>query len=235
MPVPVIFAVLAAGLVLLALDRKRRLSLYLIAAGLVMLFLLSIPGLSGSALARLEAAHPRLDEPPPADWIIVLGGGVLYHDDRPAEARLGEASLLRITEGIRLARELPGAGLIVCGSGTAGVMAEVAEERGVDRGRIVVLENPRNTYEEALEVSRIIGSGEEAILVTSAFHMRRAAALFNGRGMPVIPSPAGHMAEVVSSSTYLSKYLPRAENIAFAETVLNEKLGLAWARLRGWL
>ena len=113
-------------------------------------------------------------------------------------------------------------------------MAELALEMRIDSSRIVVHDTPRNTYEEALEVAKIIEPGETAILVTSASHMRRAASLFRGQGISVIPSPTGHRANPSEQREYLVSYLPRADNIVYAETVLREKLGLAWGRLRGW-
>ncbi len=233
MPLPLIMALLAAGLLVLITAKSRKTAIWLIASALVLLFAFSTPAVSIRALARLEGTYPLLDNPPPeAEWIVVLGGGVKFNDDRPLAARLGESSLQRMTEGVRLARLLPEAKLIASGKVTAPVAAAFAEEMGICRGRIVINSSPRNTHEESLEVKKLMGEDEKAILVTSASHMRRAAALFEGKGLTVIPSPTGHKAESPSGRTYLSGYLPRAINITFAEIVLKEKLGLLWAYLR---
>jgi uncharacterized SAM-binding protein YcdF (DUF218 family) len=187
------------------------------------------------ALQRLEGTYPRLEEPlPEAQWIVVLGGGVLFHDDRPAAMRLGEGSLYRVMEGIRLAQKIPEATLVLSAVETARVMEELAMEMGIDSSRIVVHDTPRNTYEEALEVEKLVKPDETVILVTSASHMKRAASLFRGRGITVVPSPTGYKVGGGSGKFYAVSLLPSAENIVSAENFLREKLGLAWASLRGW-
>ncbi len=83
---------------------------------------------------------------------------------------------------------------VVSGRGTAIVMAELARDLGVCAERIIINGRPLNTYQEALEVAKIVERGDTVILVTSASHMRRAVALFEGQGVDVIPSPTGHVA-----------------------------------------
>jgi uncharacterized SAM-binding protein YcdF (DUF218 family) len=235
MPLPLILVLMAAGLLLLASARRRRVGVFLMVIGFVLLLAVSAPGISGHALASLEGAYPLLKEPlPRAEWVVVLGGGVRWKDDRPPAARLGAASLYRIMEGVRLAHLMPEARLVASGRGTAPVTAAVAEEMGICGERIVVNDMPLNTYQEALEVAKIIGVGDTVILVTFASHMRRAVALFEGQGIDVVASPTGHVAEASLRSGYLVSYLPRAGNIVFAETVLRENMGLVWARLQGW-
>ena len=42
-----------------------------------------------------------------------------------------------------------------------------------------------NTYEESVAVSNLLGDNKNIILVTSAFHMKRAKGLFEKRGFNV--------------------------------------------------
>jgi len=147
---------------------------------------------------------------------------------------LGEGSLYRIMEGVRLAHLLPEARLVVSAFGTAEVMAELARDLGICGERIVISGRPLNTHQEAMEVAKIVRDEDIVVLVTSAAHMRRAVSLFEGQGIAVVPAPTGHVATGSVRRAYLVSYLPRAENISFLETVVRERLGLAWAHLNGW-
>jgi uncharacterized SAM-binding protein YcdF (DUF218 family) len=67
------------------------------------------------------------------------------------------------------------------------------------------------------------------ILVTSALHMRRAVALFDEKGLAVVPAPT----QGVMSSGASGVQIPRSGNIGLMERSLKEVIGLWWSRLRG--
>lgn len=241
MPLPVILILLVIGLVLLTASRRRRLAATFIAAATVLLMAVSLPWLSAAALMDLEQDYPVLRKPPQAEWIVVLGGGSRHNKSVPCASRLGESSLYRLAEGVRLANLLPGARLVTTGSGfegrdvsTAELMEKVAVDWGIDPSRIKTLTNPRNTEAEAREAAGLIDDDEDrVILVTSAFHMRRAMALFRGQGLEVIPAPAGHRVDRQRGGRHIGYKLPKSKYIGFAEAALWEHLGLLWAWLRG--
>ncbi len=231
MPMPVIAVLLTAGII--ALIKNKKAAIWLLSSSLLLFLAVSTPVLSSRALARLEGTYPLLNTPPPeAQWIIVLGGGVRFDDDRPLAARLGVSSLQRMTEGVRLARLLPEAKLIASGEVTAPVAAAFAKEMGIGADRIVVNSRPRNTNEESLEVKKLMEENEKAILVTCASHMPRAAALFRGKGLRVIPSPTNHRVGLSPRRISLSDFIPNSGNIATSEIFIKERLGLLWARKR---
>ncbi len=237
MPLPIVLVCMVLGLMLMTREgKRRRAGVTLLVIALFILSVVSAPVISERVLYNLENTYPLLSDDmlPGADWIVVLGGGVRFGPDRPPSTRLKEGSLYRIMEGVRLAHKLPEARLVVSGFETAGVMAELARNLGICGERIVVNDRPLNTYQEVLEVSKLVEEGDTIILVTSASHMRRAVALFEGQGIYVIPAPTGHLAEGSVHKPYLVEYLPRADNIDFLETVVRERLGLAWAYLNGW-
>jgi uncharacterized SAM-binding protein YcdF (DUF218 family) len=240
MPVPLILMLIIFSLILLAATTNRRLALVTLAAGTALLLLLSVAPLSERALMNLEQSYPVLHDPPRADWIIVLGGGSRYNKSIPPASCLGESSLYRLAEGVRLAKRLPDARLITSGAGpadqhpgSAELMAEVAADWGIDPARIITLTTPRNTEQEARAAARRINEQDTVILVTSASHMRRAKALFNGQGLGVIPAPAGHLVDSQRTNRHIGHHLPQAKYIGFAETALWEHIGLLWAKLRG--
>lgn len=239
MPIPVALALLVLGLAFLLASRFRWLGVGLVALGIVVLFLVSMPPLPERVLASLESEYPVLSDPPDAEWVVVLGGGSREVTDWPAANRLTRFSLYRLVEGVRLARQLPDAmivtsgGVSVSGETTAELMAQVAQEWGIEPERIVVQAEPWNTAAEARAVSGRLGSQDRVILVTSAFHMRRAVALFEGQGVDVIPAPTGHYVEPESRYVHVGERLPSAKQVTYMERVLWEGLGLAWAALRG--
>ncbi len=255
MPVPVILGLLILGLALLALTRFQRTAIALLAVGTGLLLALSTPMLPELALNQLETAYPVLQNPPDAQWIVVLGGGVREAESGTTEGTegqrdkgakgwssahlLSESSLYRLAEGVRLAKVLPRARLVTSGgsysgeASTARLMAETAAAWGVSQERIIVQDQPMTTAEEAQAVAKRVHRDELIILVTSAFHMQRAVALFHGQGVQVVPAPAGHLVDSGRAQKHIGHQLPQAGYIEYAERVLWEWLGLVWARLRG--
>ena len=72
------------------------------------------------------------------------------------------------------------------------------------------------------------------ILVTSAFHMRRAVLTFRKAGFDVIPSPSGYSVTSHKKQTVLS-WWPTLGNLRKAQSVIRENLGIIVYRMRGWI
>jgi len=210
-PLPLILILLLAGLVLLA-ARRSRLAAAALLLGTVCLLVLSAPPLSEQLLLNLENKYPVLHEPPEAEWIIVLGGGSKYEQTLPPASCLGESSLYRLATS--------GGGTADRQLTTAELMAQVAVDWGIDRSRITTLTSPRNTAAEARAAAELIDQKDPVILVTSAFHMRRAKALFQGRGIKVIPAPAGHLVDAGRGDRHIGQQLPGSKYLGFAELAL---------------
>ncbi|WP_027369844.1 ElyC/SanA/YdcF family protein [Desulfovermiculus halophilus] len=239
MPLPIILICLIAGLLLLA-NRSRIAGYGLLLLGTGLLLLVSTPFLPEQVLGDLESRYQPLRNPPSgAKWIVVLGGGAHGGKKRPAVSRLSESSLYRIAEGVRLAKALPRAKLVTSGGsdapgpGSAELMADVAKSWGIASNRLITLDQTMNTEDEAAAMAERAGDGEPVILVTSAFHLPRAVALFQGQGLEVIPAPAGYLTDPDRSAKHIGHQLPQAGYIQFMERAMWEHLGLAWAKLRG--
>ena len=54
---------------------------------------------------------------------------------------------------------------------------------------ILVTNNVQNTFQESVEVSKLISKNSSIILITSAFHMSRAVFLFKRYGFKINPFP----------------------------------------------
>lgn len=247
MPVPLCLALLAAGLVLSRGGRRPRLGRGLILAAAVLLALLSNRFVSSRLLAPLESQYPAIPEiapgtPAPAPLagctiIVVLGGGHSPMKGVSATGQLSTSALARITEGARLARALPGARLVVTGPGAPGeashgaVLAAAARSLGVDGARITVLDKGLDTEDEAHEIAAL-APHERVALVTSAWHMPRAASLFRKAGVTIVPCPVDFVARV-GQGISLSAFGWDSESLEKSTRAIHERMGLLWIRMRG--
>ncbi len=95
------------------------------------------------------------------DYVMVLGNGHVVDDEIPPTSQLSRAALMRLTEGIRILRMYPGAKLILSGydGGSeishARMMANVALALGVAKSDIILLEDAKDTWEEARQAAAL--------------------------------------------------------------------------------
>jgi uncharacterized SAM-binding protein YcdF (DUF218 family) len=188
------------GVVLLA-TRWRRAGVWLAVASVLTCAIMGLSPLGNVLFLTLEQRFPPWDASRGApDGIVVLGGAIApdVSAERGAPA-LNEAAE-RITAAVELARRYPDTRIIYSGGNGAllfgeGVEAAIAvqqfEALGIAHDRIVAEEQSRNTIENAV-FSRMLADpkpGERWLLVTSAYHMPRAIAVFRAAGFPVEAYP----------------------------------------------
>jgi uncharacterized SAM-binding protein YcdF (DUF218 family) len=247
MPLPVCLALLACGLLLARTGRWARLGRRLMLAATALLFLFSNRLVSTCLLQPLEARYPAVPEistggPVPAaiagcTVVAVLGGGNSDMPGKSATSQLSASALARIVEAVRLLRSLPGARLVVSGPGEPGrpshaaVLAAAAESLGVDGTKITLIETALDTEDESLAFARLVGSRRTA-LVTSAWHMPRAARLFRSARVDFVACPADFVGrdEVRLQWSDLGWDIDSLEKSTRA---VHEWLGILWLRLRG--
>jgi uncharacterized SAM-binding protein YcdF (DUF218 family) len=203
-----LLAILATVLVLWRRPRAAALSATL---ALVWIWIASTPALALSLREGLATASAA--SPPHADAIVVLGGGKLPVTD-------WSRTTTRAGRGLTLWRD-----------GFAPVGFALA---GVPGGDLRIESSSVNTHENARNSTVILkASGlSDILLVTSAIHMRRAAACFRHEGIAVTPVPAddGHarLAEAPA-------WLPRRDALTLTARCLREYLALRVYRWRGWI
>ena len=248
MPLPFCLALMVAGLLLLRSTRWPRAGRRLLLAGVLLLLVLSNKQVGQALLRPLEnqfAAVPELAPgavlPAPlaaCRAIVILGGGHADSAGRSASQKLSSSALARLTEGVRLARLLPDATLIVSGPAAgngathASVLAQAAVSLGIDPRRIVQIDTARDTDDEAQEVRRRIGLGAPFALVTSAWHMPRAVALMRRTGLAPLPCPTDFFSRA-GGEAHASDWLCDLSGLEQSTWAIYERLGAAWARLQG--
>jgi uncharacterized SAM-binding protein YcdF (DUF218 family) len=247
MPLPLCVALLVIGLIFLVFTRRRAAGVWLVCVATLILLILSSNIASTLLTHPLEARYAAIPEVTPGQalpasiagctYIAVLGSG---HSDLAGVSATGElstAGLARIVEGVRLMRVLPNSKLIVSGPGRpygrthASVLASAALSLGADEKRLILLETAKDTEEEAVAVAAI-ATGAKTAVVTSAWHMPRAAALFRNAGVNFVPCPADFAAR--SDGRYRwSDVRIDSESLERSTLGVHEDLGLLWLRLRG--
>jgi uncharacterized SAM-binding protein YcdF (DUF218 family) len=244
MPVPLILTLAAAGLVLSLRSRSRRAGRVLGPLALALLAAISNRTVSTALIRPLEFQYPSApDTLPPSSpvlrcrYVVVLGSANTNLPGLPSTSRLSSSGLGRLVEAVRLLRALPGATLLVSGPSIGGhpshatVLSRAAQELGVDASRIRLIDSARDTEEEAAAVARIAGD-EPVALVTSAWHMPRAARLFRAAGVKAVPCPADYNGRT-SLGGHLYDWGFDSESVGRSTQAVHEALGLLWLTLRG--
>ncbi|NCA72210.1 MAG: hypothetical protein EOM91_19480 [Sphingobacteriia bacterium] len=234
MPIPIACGLVVLGLVLRLLGRARAGVRLMIGAAILVALAAWWPVADG-LLGPLERLHPALVDPSVSAnvaAIVVLGAGWWPRADWPLSSQLNESSAIRLFEGVRLAKALPGTRLIVSGGSSqrgrppvAAGYARAAQELGVARARILILDGPRDTAQEAYAVEAAIAPQRRILLVTSAAHMPRAMRHFERVGLAPIAAPTQHLTGRYEELSLLS-WLPSSGNLRKTERALHEYLGL---------
>ena len=231
---PVLLALAGLGL-----QRARpRLGRGLVALGLGVLLALSMPVVA-DALSLAVQRYPPLDPArlPPADLIVVLGGGSSRNSDDPTGPVPTLATLERLATAARLARASGLPVLVSGGTVDVGEPEAFAMQRALrqDFGVEVRWVEPRSrtTEENATETAKLLkplGLGHP-LLVTSAIHMRRSVAEFRAAGLDPVPAPTAGTAHLGGGG--LRGYLPSPAALDRSSAALYEAAGECVAWLSG--
>ena len=247
MPLPFCLTAMVAGLLLLLVFKRARLGRWLLVVGVGILMLLSNPLLSKRLIRALETRYAAIPELvvgaplPPAlaacRYVVVLGGGNGNTPGLSANNLLSTSAASRLFEAVRILRVQTEAKMIVSGPGDgrrethAVVLARAAQAYGIEPGRILYIEQARDTEEESRAVQRLAQGGRVA-LVTSAWHMPRSVALFRSAGLDPLPCPAdfrGHSDEDI----IFDDFLWDVESLTRSTFAIRERIGYLWIWLRG--
>lgn len=227
---------IAVGLWLLR--RRRRAGMALVALGLVVLVVFSLPVVANAIGADTERDFPPLgmDVPlPPNTAIVVLGGGLQQGATDYGGETVNAVTLIRLRSAARLAARthLP---MLVSGGRPLNARTSEAEKmvealdvdfhtpvRWVENESLDTPDNAR------LSVPMLLAAGiRTAILVTDVDHMHRARALFEAAGMAIIPAPTDYYAN--GPITVLS-FIPNTGALRRSAWSLHERVGGLWKRL----
>ena len=181
------------------------------------IFFISYDPVATTMLSALEDEYQRLKTiPKEVRYVLALGGDTkgrtyellrLYHLNK---------DLKIITSGYE-PRDRDG----------AVHTARVLSESGIPKDIITIKEKSRDTKEEALMMKSLVGD-RPFILVTAAYHMPRAMALFKKLGLNPIAAPTNFL---VKERDWFN-FLDQESGMNF-EIALHEYIGLLWYTLKG--
>jgi len=241
-PVNLIGLLLAAS-ILAGLLRWRKTALSASSAALLVLALGGWTSLGALLMQPLEDRFVRPDPAPDRiDGIIVLGGGFEGAINLARGGHELNRGGDRFVETAILARRYPEARIVIsggsgsvmlAGEGDADTAPRLLEALGVDRARLELENQSRDTYENSVMTRRLIEPkpGERWLLVTSAFHMPRSVALFRKAGFDVIPWPSDY--RTTGQETFGLARDNVIDNLHNLTTALREWIGLSAYWLTG--
>ena len=239
-PIPLCLSLLLLGLFFLIFTRKNKTGKVLVGVGTLVIAIFSYGGASNLLVKPLEHEYPPIlsfEELKNIKWIVVLGGGSGVDPALPLSTYLSAASLVRLSEAIRIHNKLPETRLVFTGgSGFKGftpvaeVMADMAVELGVGKDKIIIEPEAVDTGAHPSYVKQIIGR-DKFILVTSALHMYRAVAYFKKHGMYPIAAPTDYISKQ-REGFGPGVFFPGADSLEEAGQAIHEYLGIVWAKLR---
>ena len=241
---PLLFAAafLAAGI--LFATRRRAAGWSVLGASLFLFLALAVEPGRDLLVRTLEDRWPALDlaRLPPFDAVVVLGAGSV--DAAPDEAggtALSREAARRVAWGAALAR-LAGVPVILSGGRTwergggdseSTAARRLLERLGVPSKDIIEEPGSTDTWENARLTAPLVprgGSGTLA-LVTSAYHLPRAALAFEAAGIRFVPAPTDYRAR--RRPYDLISFMPSFRCMEESFQAIREYAGLLWYRRRG--
>lgn len=229
---PGIFIVALFALAWYAWKRRgeRRIAALLFALTFVF-YLLCTSVVAERTLGWLEQAYLPPAKPA-GDVIIMLGGGAMPDSpDVDGVGALCASPANRLLTAVRLQRKL-GVPILLSGGQVyedTGAEAKIARriliDLGVPESKILVETRSINTTQNARYSAEILRAQglTQPILVTSAFHMKRAVLNFKKQGIDVVPYPADYQVTHHPVFHY-TKLRPQTEALLNNVTVLQETL-----------
>jgi len=238
-PLPLLFLSLLG--ILLFYNRKHARRTLLIV--LVVFYILSIPLTSSYLLRWLEVPRPAPGElKQHYDVVIVLAGMVNLGLSKGGQIEFNN-SVDRILAGISLVKRGLGDKLLISGgsgdlfdqsSSEAELLKDFAIESGLSADQILVEGTSRNTYENAVNSAKLIRSRnyQNILLVTSAFHIPRAAAVFHKQGIfPDFYPVDYHTGRRITPFSFV----PSVGSLEGLELVIHELIGMVAYRIQGYI
>ena len=206
----------------------------------VLLFVFSLEPVSNRLLRSLEVDAPSTKKPGfTYDAVILLGGlvedrtdthnGVAYNDN--VERLNGTFDVLKRGEA-RFAI-LSGGSWNADTEPEGKTLADELVRMGIDRDRLLVEDRSRNTRENALFSADIIRARglHSLLLVTSAFHMKRALRCFETVGLDVDTMPVDFKS--YDPDRFTGSFIPRSKSLHESSVALREGAGRVVYKLTG--
>lgn len=139
-------------------------------------------------------------------------------------------------EVLRLYHHIEGAKIITSGYEGRGTIPEairtsnILESIGIPKENMFIYSKPKDTKEEARNIKEILKK-QKFILVTSAYHMKRAMMIFENEGLKPTPAPTDY--QIKESDSAIS--FPDGYSLDKTEKAWHEYIGIFWVKVVNFL
>jgi uncharacterized SAM-binding protein YcdF (DUF218 family) len=239
---PVIWIIVAFLLGLIGKNEKRK--KWFIWISFILLIIFTNPFLSNFATKKLEMPYRQISEINKVyDYGIVLGGMAQW--DLKYQRLRFEAASDRLEQAVYLYKTGRIRKFLLSGGSGSTIKPDDKEMRfikdymlavGIPDSAMVVESNSRNTHENAQFVAEIM-KGQQAsyLLITSAFHMRRAAGCFKKVGIKVLTWPVDRISTPDDEQFNIQNILlPSSDCLSNWSLILKEVIGYWVYRVMGY-
>ena len=235
-PAMIGWAIVVASAACLAAGVVKKWARWGLGFGLVWLWIWSTTAMAwlvGGPLERewlVEGRVPRVESYPSADAIVVLGGGMGGLTNVSDYAEMWY-SADRVWQAARLWQAGKAPRVIATGGRTSFTTKGLLTDFGIPENAIAFIESARNTEEEAKSIRGL----KRILLVTSAWHTRRAKLLFEKYApeVEIIPAPADFEGLANNADGFkLESLLPSGEGLMWCRIYLKEWIGYLGYKLR---
>jgi uncharacterized SAM-binding protein YcdF (DUF218 family) len=229
--ISIVIWIIVVALILRRYNKQKAAAIFFIFATLVF-YVFSTAWLPRYLAYKMEIKYPVLKTAPLFNnngkiYIHLLGSGYSTNSQLPATGKLCMVAKGRLMEAMRLYNIIPNSILVCSADGPKGeetqamVAKAAAIEMGAESNRILVLDTPSTTKEEAEDLAKVIGVSANVIVVTDGIHMPRAMRFFKETGFTPIAAPTNFKA-LNGSEGVPYKWWPSDENIYITNRLLHE-------------
>ena len=238
LPLFIMPIVVFLGLILICNYKGYKKLIYLFS---ILFYIISTPIFSNFIMKIVEGEYKyqKLENLDKVDAIVILGGMLkIYEFENNYTVEWEDPD--RFFKGIELYNSFKSDKIVFTGGKSPFNMTAVSEgsvlknyalKYGIFEENITVTKDVFNTYEESLAVSEVLGENKTVILVTSAFHMKRAKLLFEQQGVKIIPYKVDFKSSI-NSRLYFIDFIPNSLALKKTEIALRELLGRLYYSLR---
>jgi uncharacterized SAM-binding protein YcdF (DUF218 family) len=204
----------------------------LIILGIFLLYAQSIPYTAYIISKNIELPPLSKNALKISDAIVVLGGGLSSNEfEYESGVMVNRSTMVRLNYTAYLAKQYPNKLIVTSGGYTgkfreADIMRDVLIKSFGVKNPVIVENNSRNTDENARFVANILLPKDihNIIVVTQAYHMRRALMLFEKYGMKPIPASTDYYISEYAATPSLS-IIPTAGAMDQVSIIYHEILG----------
>lgn len=203
-------------ILLLILNRKNKTTTFLLSAFLILWFSMKSESVTKYLVRSLEAKHTK---PPQSqiralDAVVILGGGTPIYDQNRREV-IFQLNSGRLLEGIELFKTSQSRFIIFTGRtshlpqpyrGEAETAKILFQNASISETQFVIEPYAINTFDHTVKLKPIFEklNIKRFYLVTSYWHMPRAAQVFKSAGLEAIPYPVDTFDYPFSKSSMLN-------------------------------